>query len=629
MPATPTPTPKDRFTSLDTLALVRELRALGPARADKAFDLADGGWSLVFHVPGAGRRELALVPGRYAALTDAPPEHSEELSPIARELRRLLAGAVLRSVAEPGGERYLELTFSRGDEPGGLVLAVEFFGTGNLIVARGGKVAAVAHPRGWKHRSVRVGAAFERPPVRSDPWKLGRSEIEAELGRSRTDLASTLAARLSLGGPVAEEVIARAGWHGSSPAANRAVEVAPRLHEILSELVAEIGEHPRGHLYRREGLLVDATPYLSRRWEAGTQTEERASFSAAALEFFLTVAPAAPSPEESQAAKELQALERLEERQRRAVVELTDKERQLRDDADVILAHYGNAEEALAEASVPEGARELRVEIGGRTVTLQIGKTPRQSAQALYESAKVVAEKLNGAWSALQETEERRAKPLPAARIARTTSRATASKHLWFERHRWFLSSEGAVVIAGRDAPSNDLIVRRHLKDGDLYLHADLHGAASVIVKRPADGSAVGEATIREAAQWAVAFSKAWRAGLASGSAFWVTPEQVSKAASTGEFVPKGAWAIHGTKNYVRDVPLELALGLVKLGAEERWTVAPESAVRAHGRVLALLTPGEERERSDREAELVRDLGISRTVLQGLLPAGGLSIRRP
>ena len=105
-----TPTPKDRFTALDTLALVRELRGLGPARLDKAFDLPAGGWSLALRVPGAGRRELLLVPGRYAAVVADAPVHAEELSPVAKELRRLLTGAALRSIAEPHGERFLQLS---------------------------------------------------------------------------------------------------------------------------------------------------------------------------------------------------------------------------------------------------------------------------------------------------------------------------------------------------------------------------------------------------------------------------------------------------------------------------------------------------------------------------------------
>ena len=98
-----TPTPKDRFTALDTLAVVREIRARSRARVDKAFDLPQGGWSIALRVPGEGRLELLVVPGRYAALLPFGSDRSEELSPFARELRRLLTGAVLERVTEPAG----------------------------------------------------------------------------------------------------------------------------------------------------------------------------------------------------------------------------------------------------------------------------------------------------------------------------------------------------------------------------------------------------------------------------------------------------------------------------------------------------------------------------------------------
>ncbi|MGI0067707.1 MAG: ribosome rescue protein RqcH, partial [Thermoplasmata archaeon] len=123
--------------------------------------------------------------------------------------------------------------------------------------------------------------------------------------------------------------------------------------------------------------------------------------------------------------------------------------------------------------------------------------------------------------------------------------------------------------------------------------------------------------------------SKAWRAGLASAPAFWVTFEQVSKTPATGEFVARGSWVVHGTKHFLRDLPLELALGVIRYEGAELWSVAPESAVRALGEVRFLLAPGEERERAEREVELARESGLSRSRLQGLLPAGGLTFRRP
>jgi predicted ribosome quality control (RQC) complex YloA/Tae2 family protein len=626
-----TPSPKDRFTSLDTLAVSRELRALDRGRVDKAFDLPEGGWSLSLRVPGEGRRELLLVPGRYAALVASAPPHTEELSPLAKELRRLLTGAVLREVAEPSGERYLEVAFSRTDVPEGLLLALEMFGKGNLVVVRGTRIAAVAEVRRWAHRTVRIGADYARPPVRSDPLTMSVGEITSVLEQSRNDLASTLAARLSLGGPVAEELIARGGWTPETAAASRASEIAPGLQGALAALVEEIGPHPQGYLYVSGGVPVDATPYPSRRWSSHEEVEVTAlpTFSEAAHAYFRTLVTRAPTLEESESTRAREELERLVARQRSAVEELADAAAERKADADAVLAHYVEATEAIAGARNGGSNRTtVEVTLGDRPVVLDLALTPRESAQAMYEEAKRIGSKLEGARAALAES---LARSQPAVSARSTTSSPVTtrpSRTFWFEKFRWFVSSEGTVVIAGRDAPSNDLIVRRNLKAGDVYVHADIHGAASVVVKRTQGASSIGAATLEEAAQWAVSYSKAWRAGLASASAFWVTPEQVSKAAATGEFVPRGAWVIHGTKNFFRDLPLELAVGTVQYEGEERWTAAPERSVRARGSVRALLVPGEERDRPDLERSLSAELGISRSLLQSLLPAGGVAVRR-
>ncbi len=626
------PTPKDRFTALDTLAVVRELRRRSRARVDKAFDLPEGGWSLTFRVPGEGRLELRLVPGRYAALVPFGDDRAEELSPFARDLRRLLTGAVLERVTEPGGERFLELGLVRGDADGGLRVLLELFGSGNLIVAQGETIAAASSARRWAGRTVRPGSPYVRAPARADPWARSSGEVEQLLHDSHTDLTSTLAARLGLGGPLAEELVARIRADGTAPASGTGSETAARIVDTLRTWREEVGDSPSGWLYRVGDAPVDVTPFPSTRWAggAGVAAQRYPTFSDAAREYFRTVVPAPPDATAVRALAERQELERMLAQQRAAVEALEREGAALLADGHAVLAAYGEVEAALARARASGGDDpEVEWSHDGRVVHLARNRSPRESAQALFEAAKRLGAKLDGARAALADSERRAAAP-PAPRpgAAPAAGARAPRRTFWFERFRWFLSSEGAIVVAGKDAASNDLVVKKHLKAGDVYLHADLHGAASVVVKRPAPGlPALTDRTLGEAGQWAVAFSKAWRAGHASASAFWVTPEQVSKAAASGEFVPRGAWVIHGTKNFLKDLTLELALGPVRYDSEERWVVAPETAVRARGVVRAIVRPGEERERPAVEIALARDLGISRSLLQSLLPAGGLAVR--
>ena len=193
-----------------------------------------------------------------------------------------------------------------------------------------------------------------------------------------------------------------------------------------------------------------------------------------------------------------------------------------RHQAETILSHYAEAESIASHPPPPaDASRSFDAVVGGTTVTLLVGRSPRESAQSLFEESKRVQLKLAGARVALEETERRRSASSPLPPRGAPAIRPPTERHRtrWFEQYRWFISSEGAIVVAGRDAASNDLVVKRHLKEGDIYVHADLHGAASVVVKHPApEALPLTEATYTEAGQWAVAFSKAWKAGLASGS---------------------------------------------------------------------------------------------------------------
>ncbi len=626
------PTSKDRFTALDTLAVVREIRALGRPRIDKAFDDGSGtGWVLTLKSPGSGRHDLKLIPGCFAAVGPSAEDRPENLGPMARELRRLLSGGILSAVADPAGERYLEFEVLRGNAEEPTRLAVELFGTGNLVVAQGTRIVAVAHARSWAHRTVRIGAEYQRPPTRPDPFACGAAEIASALLASRTDRATTLAARLSMGGPLAEELLARTGLDGTVPAVDDAVQAAERLLPAMQGLLEEVGDRPRGFLYLRDGVAIDVEPFRAHRFAGGPEIreEEFSTFSEAADRYFRERRPAATLPDPSEARNA--EIDRQITQQTEAVAKFEAEIGRLRSEAEAILAHYAEAEGALSGllASGTVAEEGVTVRLGERTVHLEGGRSVRESAQARFDAMKEVQSKLHGAREALAQTAEARS-TVTAARMRPGRGPASVrSRHFWFEPYRWFLSSEQAIVVGGRDASSNDRIVKRYLGAGDWYLHADLHGAPSIVVKHGAPGApAVTEITLREAAQFGLAFSKAWRAGRASGDAYWVLPDQVSKGARAGEFVPKGGWMIQGTKHFFRDLPVELGIGEVRYESETLWSVAPPDSLRSRGVLRGLLTPGEERERPEIEVAVAGELGLPRSALQALLPAGGIRFRR-
>jgi hypothetical protein len=139
------------------------------------------------------------------------------------------------------------------------------------------------------------------------------------------------------------------------------------------------------------------------------------------------------------------------------------------------------------------------------------------------------------------------------------------------------------------------------------------------------EGSRATDVTLREACEFALAYSKAWSAGLASGSAYWVLPEQVSKQAESGEFLPRGAFVIRGKRNYLHDLPVRLAIGEAEVEGHRKVLAGPVSAVAARAARHVVLGPGkEDRERFAKRLAAALEVPIEEVVRA--LPAGGVTV---
>ncbi|KAJ1265873.1 hypothetical protein BS78_08G106800 [Paspalum vaginatum] len=132
----------------------------------------------------------------------------------------------------------------------------------------------------------------------------------------------------------------------------------------------------------------------------------------------------------------------------------------------------------------------------------------------------------------------------------------------WFEKFNWFISSENYLIISGRDAQQNELIVKRYMSKGDLYVHAELHGASSTIIKNHKPDTPIPPLTLNQAGCFTVCHSKAWDSKIVT-SAWWVYPNQVSKTAPTGEYLTVGSFMIRGKKNFLPPHPLVMGFGML------------------------------------------------------------------
>lgn len=198
------------------------------------------------------------------------------------------------------------------------------------------------------------------------------------------------------------------------------------------------------------------------------------------------------------------------------------------------------------------------------TVDIDLGLSGWSNARQYYDQKRVAAtkqEKTEQASSkALKSTEQRIQSDLKKGLKQEKQVLRPVRKQLWFEKFIYFISSDGYLVLGGKDAQQNEILYRRHLKKGDIYVHADLHGASSVIIKNN-PGMAdyeIPPSTLSQAGNLSVCTSNAWDSK-AVMSAWWVNADQVSKTAPTGEYLTTGGFMIRGKKNFLP--PAQLLLG--------------------------------------------------------------------
>ena len=236
--------------------------------------------------------------------------------------------------------------------------------------------------------------------------------------------------------------------------------------------------------------------------------------------------------------------------------------------------------------------------------SLKLRKSLFDNANAYYERGKEAKEKAQGAQSALNESKKKLAeierelqraeelKSLKPAQLVEALSKRKeemANKE-WFEKFRHFTTSDGFLVVAGKDTVSNEVLVKKYTKQEDVVFHAEITGSPFVVVK--AEGKPISEEALREAAEYAASFSRAWRENVGTADVYWVKVDQLAKSGPSGESVPHGAFFVVGKRNWYRNTALRVAVGIV-IGEETQFVGGPVDAVKAKTKNYIVILPGD------------------------------------
>jgi|TARA_B100002003_G_C14129751_1_gene543444 predicted ribosome quality control (RQC) complex YloA/Tae2 family protein len=254
---------------------------------------------------------------------------------------------------------------------------------------------------------------------------------------------------------------------------------------------------------------------------------------------------------------------------------------------------------------------------------LDLNKSLGQNASLYFDKAKKMKKKLKGAEEALsksiKELEKLERKKEKFDIAEKEKEKLRQRKQEWYEKFRWFRSSEGFLIIGGRDATSNEIVIKKHAEKNDLVFHTDMTGSPFFVIKT--EGKKPGEKTIHEAADATITFSRAFKLNMTTTPTFMAKPEQLTKEAKSGEFVPKGGFVTTGKLEYI-DNKINLAVGMTK---ENAVMSGPLEAVKKHCEKFVQLQQGNDK--VSKAAKYIQyKLGGNLDDIIRALPAGSFKI---
>jgi predicted ribosome quality control (RQC) complex YloA/Tae2 family protein len=609
------------MSNVDVYAVCHELNEiLKDSRIQKAYQPSKDTVIIRFHVPGEGRIDVVLQAGLRVHITQYPPENPKIPPSFPMLLRKHLKNATVTEVRQHNFDRILEMDIQKEHR---FTLVVELFSQGNIILLdEKNQIILPLKHRHFQGREITSKEEYRYPEERGiNPLMIQKEDLINLFMNSDSDLIRTLA-RSGLGGLYSEEIFLRSEVDKKIPAAEVSDQEIEAIYQAMIELFKPLKSFdmkPQIVKNDKEDVLpLDLQMYKDYRKKSFE------SFNEAADEFYSSkVGSDIKKVQEDIWKAEVGKYEKRLRIQEESLKKFQKTVKESKKKGDLLYSHYTEVQKildiihnarkkyswmeiaaklkkarkkGLEDANIIESLDKmgvLNLKLEEELVIVDANLEIPENAENYYNRGKKAKKKIKGVNIAIEKTKKDLHKVRDKREIAlqkiQLPQRRVRKELKWFEKLRWFLSSDGLLIIAGRDAGTNELVVKRYLEAHDLYLHSDIHGAPSVVIKNTKNE--IPESSIHEAGIFAASFSSAWAKGFGSLDVYWVNPEQVSKTPQSGEFVARGAFIIRGTRNYLRGIPLKIAVGIVDYEGK-RIMAGPVEALAKYTDNYVVLKPG-------------------------------------
>ena len=515
---------------------------------------------------------------------------------LVRRLRSDLLRLKLKKVEQPGLERLVYLTFGGFDRE--FVLVGEFFGGGNIILCNDQrKVLALQHAIDVRHRSIKVGMDYIQPP------QSGRDALQVTLedfaGLRDADISCARWVGRTMGLPrrYAEGILSAAGMDSKRAGSSLSGEEVSAIHGAAKRTIRNVIDGNHSPVVIRDGTVEVAPVSLEHAGKAVVRVDD--FMSGLDTVFTESILDRGRDAHSTKSESEVKSLQSQLAEQEKAIRTVRKRSAAITGVANSMYSMLSSGilrldAEGAGDALSQHGAQLIRekgvpmISVLDEKIKINPDAPLQSTASVLYGEAKRQAGAVASIENMMAKTRKKIEKAANKTESAREEVTASqVRKRNWFERYRWFYTSDGSLAIGGRDAPSNSAVVRKHLEAGDRVFHAQIFGSPFFILKEPEPS----RASLQETAQATVCFSRVWREAMYGASAYWVNPEQVKKSAPSGQYLPKGSFTIEGQRNFVKISSMRLAVGMMEKDGDRLLVCGPVDAVLRYSESMVIIEP--------------------------------------
>ena len=538
---------------------------------------------------------LKIVPGHYFCIADEKPEETIDFG-FTTLVKNALKGKRF-SISMHNSDRILEVKTDSNK------LLIEMFSKGNVILLKDEKIERALFQRKYESREISSGGEYIYPPGNKKSFNDMYGGFYSILKASdRESVVKSLAMDFSMGGYYAEEICFRAKVDKSKKPLELNVGEAKMLREKFMEIVKE-----------KKPNIIDKKIFSAVELKHVTGEKEYfENINSAVINFF----------------------EKNEETERKNPVKLElnkaqDRLKEYEQDIEFINTNYGRIQNAInilksSDKSISEREKELD-DIGflikGKNIV------PKERQQINID----ITQNLNYNLAILYQ----KAKRLKKIDTEAITSKTKMIRRIkvknetqWYAKFRHFVTSDGSLVVIGKDMNQNESIVEKHMEKGDIIGHADVFGSPFGVIK-PKEGKNVSKKDLEETAVMIASYSSAWRVGATNLDVYFIKPEQVTKTPPSGESLKKGAFYIEGKREYVKNAQLGIYISIEVNDELADLKVTPYEP----GSTFFLIKPG-----SKKRDEVIRKINraiaqkysvqVNEDYIDRLLPQGKSSVEK-